>query len=328
METDVEKMTEFQERRKHLASTLDAIKMDFEKKNYGGSLMILGPVIDALANATAAQILEKGTAPLLLSLRIALLGIESEKSSAGVLGKSLCTTANGISNLVVSSFLDKEDVGSRKLFKLLTQALVLVVISIAWKLEQFDFSLRIKENEEEAELKEKNLFGFELMILLILRTEMIQTVVKNITEACGANKLQQESIAKLIKALILILALLTGAKGDQETLKKLTLDLKDYLKEGLRDIQEFLNTINEAVKIPESVTAISISLQQALESLEGDDFDILYKAYAESLQNIESSPESMQHEIEAVSEFAEILFNAFAHGALEVSQKTTASLMI
>lgn len=287
----------------------------------------MGPLIDSLATATAAQVIRNGSSSLLLSLRIALQGIETEKCSAGVIGRVLNSPIKGVINLVTENYLTKEDVGSQQLFQLMSQALVLATISIVWKLEQFNLSYGPRSGLDEVEDQRKQIFGFELILLLILKTGIIELIIKSIAEACGANSQQQVSIARFMKGLILILALLTAANGNQETLKTLALDLKDYLIEGLEDIQTFLNIASEAEKTSDTSSAINIFIQQALASLHDEDFDTLQQAYAEALEMIEANPELMDDDISQVTMFAEVINNALTRGSVELS-RTTASLMI
>lgn len=319
-----EKKKELRERREHLAQALNTIKREYDSKSYGESLRIVGPLLDALATATAAQVIKNGSSSLLISLRIALQGIESEKSKGGIIGKVLSSATKGVIDLVIGTYLTKEDVGSKQLLQLISQALILATISATWKLEQFNFS---NGPVSGLEGKRKQLFGFELVLLLILRSGMIELIAKSIAEACGAHNQQQESIAKLMKALILILTLLTAAKGSQATLKTLTLDLKDYLIEGLIDIQNFINNAAEAGKTGEQASAISIFVQQAIASLYEEDFDTLQQAYTETLQTIQANPEQMDADIAEITKFAEIIYNAFTQGSLDLTRMTT-SLMI
>ena len=324
--TTEDKKKELQERREHLAHSLDKMKREFASKNHGDRLTIFGPIIDSLATAVAAQVMRKGSSSLLLSLRIALQGIESEKCKGGVIGKVLSSATKGVVDLVIKTSLANEDMGSREFFQLITQALTLITISVIWKIEQFNLyqpGLQI----DEAEDKRKHLFGFELMLLLILSTGVIEIIVKNVAASCGANTQQQDAIARLMKALILILALLTGAKGNQATLKVLVLDLKDYLMKGLEDIQNFINITAETEKSGEAASAINIFIQQALASLQEEDFDTVQQAYAGALEVIQATPLLMDADIEKVTEFAKII-NRALEGSREFSSRTTASLMI
>lgn len=323
----LEKKKKLTERREHLAKTLDIIKNDYSSKNHGDALTIIGPLIDSLATATAAQVIKDGSAPLLLSLRIALQGIESESSKAGVIGKILNTATKGVTDLVIDAYLAKVDVGSKQLFQKLIEVLILCTISVCWYLNQFNLAYGASTGIDEAEDKRKKIFGFELMLLMLLRTGIVQLIVKNAVAACGADDQQQESIAKLMKAILLILALLTTAKGERATLKVLVLDLKNDLIEGLEDIQTFMNKAAEAEKTGENASATSIFVQQAIASLHEDDFDTLVQAYTGALEVIQGKPELLDDEIANVISFAQIIFNAMTQGPLEMN-RTTASLMI
>ena len=316
---------ELQEKREWVANALNTVKMEYIKKNYGDSLKILGPLLDSLSTVTAAQILKNGSPTLLLSLRLALQGIETEKCSAGVIGPILNAATQGITNLVLSTYLEKENVGSKQFFTWLTQALILATISVFWKIAQFN--LFTKEADKVEEERRQSL-SFEWVLILILKTEIVQTIIKAIAKTCGANVVQQESIVKLMMALVLILALLTAAQGHKPTLKMLVLDLKEYLNEALEDLQTFINKAIEAQKTGDKASAISICIQQALASLADEDFETLYKAYQGGLEVIQATPEQMNNDINQVKFFADTIFNAFIQGSTELNRKTTAALMI
>lgn len=318
------KNKEFQERREYLAKALNTAKNDYYHSYMGDSLTIVGPIIEALSTATAAQVIRQGSSSLLLSLKLALQGIELEKCSAGVIGKVLNTISNKVADCVVNSYLDKEDIGSKELFRLMCQVLILAVISIAWKLEQYHLTdeSKLPDDYERDRLKT---FEFELILLLILKTGLMQTVIESLTAACGANSFGQGIVTQFMTPLILFLALLTGAKKDQSILKMLVLDLKDYLIEGLENIQIFINKIEEA---GEKTSNITIFVQQAIASLQDEDFDTLREAYASALDIIDANAKLLDEDIEQVTKFAAIIFNAITQGSFELSQKTTASLMI
>lgn len=326
IEASAKKKENLQERRESLANALHSFNLDYASKNYGSSLKILGPIIDSLATATAAEAIRNGSPSLFVSLKIALQGIEIENCKAGLIGKVLNSATKGILDLIENVYLTKEDIGSRQLFKWIFQALILATISITWKLDHFN---KLGPSSEFNELgdRQNELFGLELAILLILKTGIIQLIVKDTAKSCGANAIQQESIAKLTKALILILVILTAAKGKSQSMKMLVLDLKDHLIEGLEDIQNFINEAIEKEKAGHQATTLSICIQQAIASLNNEDLDTLNKAYAGALEVIQADPKLMDEDIEKVTQFAELIDNAFIQGSLELHPATT-SLMI
>ena len=69
---------------------------------------MLGPMIEALTTATAAKAIRQAAPSLLLGLKTALLGIESEKCAGGVIGKVLSSAVRDVTDSVESIFLAKE----------------------------------------------------------------------------------------------------------------------------------------------------------------------------------------------------------------------------
>jgi hypothetical protein len=323
----LEEKNQWQERREYLAHALNALKDDYSRKAHGDALTIIGPLIDALATAAAANILNSGSSSLLLSLRIALIGIEKDKSQAGVIGKTLSRITKGIVDLVIRNDLEKENVGRHQLFEGICQVLLLATISIGWKLSEINLCQGPQTGDNKAEDQRQQLFGFELILLLILKTEILELIVKNAAAASGAKPQQQASIAKMMKSLMLFLALLTAAKGSKNALKTLALDLKEDLVEGLLDIQNFINQAVEAEKSGDKAAHLSLFIQQAIVSLQEEDFDTLLMAYEGALELIQATSASIETELEEVRKFGELLYNAWVFSPSQVS-RSTATMMI
>lgn len=321
-----EKTRVLQERREQLANALYTIKTEHSSKSHGDSLTFITSLVDTLATATAAQAIKIGSPSLLIGLRIALQGIESEKSKGGVIGKVLNTAVKGVTDLLVKTCLDREGASNKQLFQLISQALALTTISMTWYLERFNLGYIHGENEEEVESQRKQTFGFELILLCILRAGIVPLIIKNIAATCGVNENELELVTRVMKAFILILAILTAGRGNNEKMKTLSLDLKDDLIEALEDIQNFINKASEAGKT--EAGAVSIYIQQALASLQDEDFDTLFRAYSGALEEIQANPELMDKDIEEVTKFAEVINNAFTQGSIEQLNRKTASLMI
>src|SRR5262249_22153473 len=127
---------------------------------------------------------------------------------------------------------------------------------------------------------------------------------------------------------IIMLAILTAARGDVKVLKTLTLDLREYLIKGLMDIQAFVNKAIEVGKTGEKALNATIYIQQAIVSLKEDDFDTLFEAYKGALELIQGNSELIDEEIEDVIAFADIIYNAFEQGTMQSLSRTTTSLMI
>lgn len=306
-----------------LAENLHKIKQEYNKKDHGEFLTILGPVIHAIANAAAAQALRKGTPALLLSLQMALQGIEKESSESGIIGKGLETIINSVNDLIIKSILQKEETGSQELFKLIIQALALTSISVAWKIEQLNLTTNEDGDEEELELNK--LFGRGLILLMILRTEIVEKIVSKVASTCGADDTKKSIIAKLITALVAFLMILTLAKGSERRLRVMIIDLKDYLIVCLNDIQTFINFSNEDNK-ESQLSTMNIYIQQALSSLMEEDFETLVQAYNGALKEIDVNSEMMEEDIREVEKCAEIISNALMQGSLD--HRHTASHMI
>lgn len=312
-------------RKQRLAEAINDIKKDYTSKENSDIFKILGSVINSLAVASAAQVLKKGTPALLLSLQIALQGIEKEESEAGIIGSTLNKATKGVVELVIHTFLGREDIGSRNLFKLMMQGMMLASIAITWKLKQFRLNSKSDANTESDQ--ENKLFEFEMILLLILKSGIIQEIVKNVSSTCGANENQQEIIGNLMKALLLILMVLTAANGNEKYLRSLVVDLKDYLIEAMSDIQNFVNIAREAEKTGDTAPVMNIFIQQALSSLQDENFETTFQAYSAALAEVKATPEMMVSEIEEIENFAELIYNAFTRGSIDLSRMTATHMI-
>lgn len=314
------------EKKEQLADLLSSISKEYKGKYQGENLKILGAYIEALKTATEAEVIRNGASSLLISLRIAFQGIEKEKCKGGIIGWTLNSISKGVIDLIEKAYLRNEDSGSKYYFQLLIQALTIATISISHYLTQPDIAYNDKSDLSIEGLKAKN-FGLELMFLMLINTQIVEFFVKDMARACGINEQQVGIITKLISGLILILAVVSAAGGDKTILKSLVFDLKDYLARSLEDVEAFINKLNESEIIDEKISSITIYIQQGLSSLQNEDFEILERAYAGALMGIESSPEKLEEDIEAVKQFSGIIYNAFVQSPFTTS-RTTTSLMI
>lgn len=299
--------------KEQIANRLNGLKKEYEGKEHGDLLKILGSLIDSLAIVTTADILQKGSSPLFLSLKIALKGIESEKSKAGLIGRVLSLVIREIESIIVESGLDKNEVRNKDYIIYVIQVLVLVTIGMT----QYFKKLNLAKGKDEDNLKNQ-IFGLELIIIMILKTKLIDFVVQDIVEGCGIKEQNQLVVAKLIKAFVVILSLLTIAGNNHQVLKSLWIDLKEYLKIHLSDIETYLELKGRSLE--------NIYIQDALVSLQDEDFDSLYQTYVNALEGLKAKPEDVSFEIEKIITGTEIVFNAFVEGNL--ANRSTTSLMI
>lgn len=320
----LEQDSEFRIRKEYLATALHKINQGYSHQPKEGSLTIIYPLIESLAVATAALVMRHGAPSLLLSARIALIGIEKEKSQAGVLGKTLSKLAKGISNFIIETDLSKEDVGSQQLFEAFVQILMISSIAILWNMTQHPMTHELVEYEESEE-QHYQAFGVELILVLIFRTRIISLLTKNALFACGFNEKQYEDVVKMMHALIIVLSLLTSAKT-VELMQKFASNFKEDLIQGLEGALALIDRSQSTEKI-ENLSSIKLYIQQALANLQEENFELLYKTYEEVLELLQSNPKIMQDEMEEVFKFSKTLSDAFWQGAVNFNQ-VTASQMI
>lgn len=310
------------ERKDYLAKVLHQIKRDYKAKEKGASLKILEPILESLVLTSAADVIENTTPSLLMSLRIALQGIALEESPAGVIGVHLNNITKSIAGLVVNAPLSGNNAGTREFFLYLLYALEIAVIAALCCLEETDIKNQLPVDDER-DPEDPQLFELELILMMVYRTSVIETLIKHMLIACGIKEEGLKVTTQFLKGCVTLLSIFTAGRQDLKTMKTLCLGLKDYVRESLADIQKFIASLEQTDHLSE----LSIYMQQAEISLLDEDMDALLTIYTEALGLIKCNPESIRADIEKVEPFARIIKRAFSSGWMNVNQATVAHLI-
>ena len=308
------------ERKDYLAKVLHQIKRDYKAKEKGESLKILKPILESLVLTSAADAIENATPSFLMSLRIALQGIALEDSPAGIIGVHLNTITKSIAGLVLNAPLSGNNAGTREFFIHLLYALEIAVIAALCCLEDAEIKNQLP-NEDVSD--PEDIFELELILMMVYRTGVIEALIKHMLISCGIKEEGLKVTTQLLKGCVTLLSILTAGRHDLNTIKTLCLDLKDYVRESLGDIQKFIASLEQIDHLSE----LSIYIQQAEITLLDEDMDALLTIYTEALGLIKSNPESIRAEIEKVVPFAQVIKRAFSSGWMNVNQATVAHLI-
>ena len=308
------------ERKDYLAKVLHQIKRDYKAKEKGESLKILKPILESLVLTSAADAIENATPSFLMSLRIALQGIALEDSPAGIIGVHLNTITKSIAGLVLNAPLSGNNAGTREFFIHLLYALEIAVIAALCCLEDAEIKNQLP-NEDVSD--PEDIFELELILMMVYRTGVIEALIKHMLISCGIKEVGLKVTTQFLKGCVTLLSILTAGRHDLNTIKTLCLDLKDYVRESLGDIQKFIASLEQIDHLSE----LSIYIQQAEITLLDEDMDALLTIYTEALGLIKSNPESIRAEIEKVVPFAQVIKRAFSSGWMNVNQATVAHLI-
>jgi len=308
------------ERKDYLAKVLHQIKRDYKAKEKGESLKILKPILESLVLTSAADAIENAAPSFVMSLRIALQGIALEDSPAGIIGVHLNTITKSIAGLVLNAPLSGNNAGTREFFIHLLYALEIAVIAALCCLEDAEIKNQLP-NEDVSD--PEDIFELELILMMVYRTGVIEALIKHMLISCGIKEEGLKVTTQFLKGCVTLLSILTAGRHDLNTIKTLCLDLKDYVRESLGDIQKFIASLEQIDHLSE----LSIYIQQAEITLLDEDMDALLTIYTEALGLIKSNPESIRAEIEKVVPFAQVIKRAFSSGWMNVNQATVAHLI-
>ena len=230
------------ERKDYLAKVLHQIKRDYKAKEKGESLKILKPILESLVLTSAADAIENATPSFLMSLRIALQGIALEDSPAGIIGVHLNTITKSIAGLVLNAPLSGNNAGTREFFIHLLYALEIAVIAALCCLEDAEIKNQLP-NEDVSD--PEDIFELELILMMVYRTGVIEALIKHMLISCGIKEEGLKVTTQFLKGCVTLLSILTAGRHDLNTIKTLCLDLKDYVRESLGDIQKFIASLEQ-----------------------------------------------------------------------------------
>lgn len=217
------------------ASTIAALSHDFDSLYGGSQLLLLGPILHASADVTAALCLEKGGAgALLISLAMANVALADDKSQASGLGLALAATLGGVSTVLGQLFVPKGDMGSQLVLnQLVTSALAGAILFGTLTYAQ---GLPIAAQDTQPEVRAEKVFAYGLALSLLSKMDVISSLAGGIAAATNLPAESQEKVGSLLSTAAMLLLIAAAAKGrDLASLEPLIADQRLDLKKGIEE---------------------------------------------------------------------------------------------
>jgi hypothetical protein len=293
-------------KRELIAETLEKMLLQYKAKDYGESMQVIGALLEGISTAVQAKTIRTAAPSIVLSLKFALIGVEKEKSEAGVLGKSLNKVIDSASGLIINHYLKEADSGSRSFFRMLMKAFYIILVSAFSYFKRLD----LNENDESEDKESNQLFGFELITLMILSTEALDIVLKKLVEIAGIKEKDKKQVLGLIKAVSLFLIIWGYAKGENKIRTNLLIDLKKYLISDLKETQTVLNQVI-GIEKNEDLLLINNWVKRALNDLQEENSESFSQINDEVLAYLQTSELGLNEEFELLEGFSKVIEKAF-----------------
>lgn len=255
-----------------LATSVATLRNEFNALYGGAELGLLGSILASSANVTAALTLEnRGAAAILLSLSMANVGLDDNKSQASAIGLGLASALSGISAALGQLFVPKEDVGSQQVLEQLgSTALAGAVLLGSLTYSQ---GLPIAGSDSNPEVRAEKSFAYSLALSLLGKMGVITNVARAIADATNLPPESQEKMASLLSTAALSLLIASAAKErDASSVEPLIADQREELKKGVEEAITVVTDKLTAGNIQgEDWATGSVFLQQTLIALNNGD---------------------------------------------------------
>lgn len=295
-----EKKEKLKKRKLQIAAKFDTLNKDYKKTHFQSELKIFGSLVDSFSTISSNITLEKALRPFQIGLKLALIGIEKEKSSAGILGKNLLQLHQFLNVFLTKTFLKNDQIGKKNLFDLFLKSFLVV-------LPAFIFILKEKKLTSHEKIKDDpnwSIFEFELLLLMIFNTDSIKTIYDNFASALNFDENLKHIFINALNSLTFLFSLHFFSKDNQAVQKMIFSDLKEYLIKSLKDIEKCVE-INT-----EENSQFNIQIKKLIICLESDDFDNFYNTIKEILILIQINPEMYYNELYDIDVFTKSLLDS------------------
>lgn len=302
-----------------LAVAMANASSSYQNTSLGNNLQILAPILEALGLVSSANALENGSPSLLISLAIALTGISTAESSAGVIGNSLGTVLTSLIEGMTGTFIPNADQGSQQLFGALVTVTLLVLIGGAALVSAN--GLGTLPQGDEVDNHNNQLFTVEMAALLVGSSGILNQTFASIGAACGASESGKQVIADAMVATALVLMLLVAAGKNEKDLNTLLAGLSTPLSQALEGISTFLNEALASGTISGNAAAgVTAYIQQAVIALQNGDFGNFTTALNAALALLGVTPETLQQDLQQISTVSANVWSGITTGVTNQSQ--------
>lgn len=305
-----------------LADEALALSQEFGSISRSNTLQLLGPLFESMAAVAAALSMTPASPSLFLGLKIAGKGIFDSESLLGMLGPELQAIVQALANGLSASLMSKVGNAKQQMMLLMLLASLYGSASLAALVAKFGLGRFPSENEGEEQSGQ--LFTMELMLSLLAHSELIKEFYKILAKACGSTERTEHVISSGLELATLLLAVLSGAKGKTNRAVHLLKSIKSKLGENINLLETYLfNALQTGMLNSPQAKVLEMAFKEAQSALKNDHMDGLLTACRTALKAINSSPELLAEDLEAVKEFAILVQRSCAHDSPDKSALLT-----
>lgn len=305
---------------KQLCEDIGSLLKGFNKASHGSPLQILSPMLESMEAAAEALSMTPTSPSLFLGMKVALKGIFSSESAAGIFGGDLEALLNALEQGLLATLMKNK--GSAKM-KMLMRMLMTALggAGILGSLLE-EPSGQKKEEEEDEDEDEGRKFHDILNLTLLNNTEIIKLIYKIIAEACGQNEQEQDKTSTVLELISLLTMSLTatGGRFDPEVplLKNFSHELYDKVTRTEQIVQETSGKEGTA-----AAKQWLISLQQAKMALKGSYPEELMSILQKSLAHVKATPQSLSQDLGNIKNLADLVKHTMGSGLEEETKIVT-----
>lgn len=219
--------------------------------------------------------------------------------------------------------LDTPDIGGQRMLNNLLQIALLTILSGASFVSRR--GLGLLPDTDEAEKKKAKMLEPELALHLINATNLFGSFFHTLTRTIRTTRANQETIARLLRLVSVLLILLMEAKDDEERLKHLVENFRYFLVEEMRFAETVaVERIAVGAAHGEKAERVSLYVRQARVALEQRDFEGFSEAVAGTLDALRVNKDKLLHDLRSIDALADMLQKALTVGMEDETNKITA----
>ncbi|MBA3602610.1 MAG: hypothetical protein H0W50_02995 [Parachlamydiaceae bacterium] len=269
-----------------VGNKLDSLAESFDRLYGGNELLFLGNSLHAAAlQAKALSLEQAGAAPLLISLTLANLGMESAKSDLGFFGKGLTALNDAFTSGVELVSLGKISSGSAALLnELATTAFTGMLIF--GSLNYSSIAANDRQREASPEIRSENNFAYGLLLDMLTDSKGLSTLSSVLVNASGIEGSAKDSTQALLTPMLLFFLLSASVSGtDLTSTEPLVKSQSAAIEGGVQKTSTLLsNALSSGSLAGEDAANFNVYLTQASIALEQGNIGAFLGALNSSLE--------------------------------------------
>lgn len=290
----------------------------YHSKDNGSDLQLLGSFVNALTLLSSSLTTTQANPSLMLAASLGNMGIETSKSSTGVLGPGLAAINQNVSAGLGALYMPERTPGDKNLLTQLLNTTSVYGLGVGTSFANANYG------EASLDYPKLNNFGYEAGLAFLGNTSALPKMFGLLGSAAGISSGNIEGASKAMSASFLLQLVYAGAKGSPSSFESLVNLVSEPLSKSLADVEQDLNTgISNGTISGEKANAINVGLTHARLALENGD----YEGFSISLNNLfeefGTNSDQVQKDLKTIKSNGEVIQNAFSGANKEGSEAIT-----